>query len=73
METTMPNITLYESQPQTYQIVIDTDDLNLARDYMENNSDWLFSSSFLTEIDGQIKSVFDIENDGQIVKINDFI
>ena len=68
----MINITLYESQPRVYQIVIDTSDLESARDYMNHNSDWIYSDSFLTTIDGSIKSVFNIENDDQIVKISDF-
>ena len=73
METTMTNMTLYESQPNVYQLVIHTDDIDYAVQHMNTNSSWLFSDAFLAEVDGSIKSVFNIENDGQPVKINDFI
>ena len=68
-----PKISLYESEPRLYQIVIDTDDLDRARSHMNTNSSWAYTDSFLTEIDGQIKSVFDIDNNGQKCTLFDFI
>jgi len=68
-----PKISLYESEPCVYQIVIDIDDLDRARSHMNTNSSWNYTDSFLTEINGQIKSVFDIDNNGEKCSLIDFI
>jgi hypothetical protein len=68
-----PKISLYESQSREYQVVIDTDDLDNAARYMNVHSAWVYSDAFLAEVDGEMKSVFNIENDGCKVAIEDFI